>query len=63
MNLDKDGLVILPNHYIKKKQAMVPVDCPPKPIELEYESQSIVLKDDWELLPKGNLKLIHKKKI
>ena len=41
---------------------MDPFDAPPKPIPLDYESKSIVLKDDWELLPKGNLKLINKKK-
>ena len=63
MNLTEEGIIILPKNYLKKKAPQNPIKSDLKPIDLPYSSKSVVLKDDWVLQPKGNLKLIHKKKI
>lgn len=64
MKLNDDGLIILPKDYIRKRFPLVPKDVKPNPrVATEYESQNLVLKNDWKLLEKGNFRLINKQKI
>lgn len=59
--MDREGLVILPKDYLKKKQVLKPFDCQKNLMELPYEN--IVCKDDWVVEKGGGMKLVNQVKI
>ena len=58
IELDKDGLVILPSSYLKNRYLF-------KPVKAEYKLikragwKDYFLRDIWELLPTGELRCIN----
>ena len=56
-----EGLVILPNKYIKKKQKMVPFEA--EKILMQFSYDNIIQKDHWVLQKGGGLKLVNQVKI
>lgn len=61
IELNEEGLVILPKKYLKKKHIMQPFDAPKNP--MEYTFENIALKDHWVIEKSGGLKLVNQKKI
>lgn len=47
IKLDQEGLVILPNKYLKKKHIMQPFEA--EKVLMDYPYESIVEKDHWIL--------------